>query len=52
MDLKNIVTDDERRKLNEIYPLLSAIKNKYFNLGRDIDKFFKLCDSIIGKEKK
>lgn len=51
MDLKNIITEDERKRLNDIYPLIATIKNKFFNCGRDLDKLFKLCDGIVGKDK-
>jgi hypothetical protein len=43
MELKNLITDDDRNTLHELRRLLPIIKSKYFSLGRDIDKFMQCC---------
>ena len=50
MDLQNLITNEDREVLHELHRILPVIKNKYFSLGRDIDKFMKLVD-MFGKPK-
>ena len=46
MDLKNLITEEDRGVLHELKRLLPIIKSKYFSLGIDIDKFMKACEKF------
>ena len=46
MELKNLITDEDRGVLHELKRLLPIIKSKYFSLGRDIDKFMQYCNKF------
>ena len=50
MNLQNLITNEDRQVLHELHRILPVIKNKYFSLGRDIDKFMRLVD-MFGKPK-
>jgi len=42
MDLKNLITDKDREILHELKKLIPSIKNRWFSMGRDMDKLMKL----------
>jgi hypothetical protein len=46
MDLKNLITDEDNRVLHDLKNLIPIVKNKWFSLGRDMDKLNKLVDSF------
>jgi len=49
-DFKNLLTDDEVEAVKQLRELIPIVKNKWFSLGRDIDKFMKLCDKFSPKK--
>lgn len=49
-DFKNLITDEDKKNIDEIGKIAPIIKNKWFSLGRDMDKLTKLLASLI-KEK-
>jgi len=51
-ELLNLLTDKERETLDALRRLVPSIKNQYFKLGRDIDKFLKLCEQLNKGENK
>jgi len=51
-ELLNLLTDKDRETLDAIKRLVPSIKNQYFKLGRDIDKFLKLCENFNKGENK
>ena len=53
MDLKNLITNEDREVLHELHRLIPVVKNKWFSMGRDMDKLMKLCNSFgVVKENK
>jgi hypothetical protein len=44
--LQNLITNEDREVIHELTRLTPIIKNKYFSLGRDIDRFMKLIGSF------
>ena len=45
---QNLVTDEQLHDLKELSTLAKGIKNKWFSMGRDWDRFVKLTDKIWG----
>ena len=43
MNINQLLSEEELQVLHEMCRLIPVIKNKYFNLGRDFDKFSKVC---------
>jgi len=52
MNINQLLSDEEVQILHDFCRLIPIIKNKYFNLGRDMDKFSKLCVKFEMMEKK
>ena len=51
MDLKNLITSEELQILHDICRQIPSIKNKWFSMGRDMDKFSKMCERLQRLEK-
>lgn len=41
-DGMNLITDDDLHAFKEAVLLMKSIKNRFFSLGRDLDKFLKV----------
>lgn len=41
----HLISEEEKKKYDELSSLAKVIKNKYFSLGRDLDKFVKLTEN-------
>jgi len=50
--LKNILSDEQAQILQELTALVPRIKNKFFSLGSDIDRFTKLLSKFNFNEAK
>ena len=44
--LQNLITNEDREVLHELHRLIPIVKNKWFSMGRDMDKLMKLCNSF------
>ena len=44
--LANLITNEDREVLHELHRLIPVVKNKWFSMGRDMDKLMKLCNSF------
>jgi hypothetical protein len=42
--LANLITNEDREVLHELKRIIPIVKNKWFGLGRDMDKLNKLID--------
>ncbi len=51
MDLNKIIPDEQLQILHDFCRLIPSMKNKFFNLGRDMDKFNKLCTKFEAMQK-
>ena len=46
---QNLYTDEEAKTIMELQALSKKLRNKYFSLGTDLDKFMKLIGKIENK---
>lgn len=46
MDLKNLITEEDKNVLHELKRIVPQLKNRWFSLGRDMDKLVKLCEKF------
>jgi hypothetical protein len=46
MNLNNLITDEDNKLIHDIKILALPMKNRWFALGRDVDKLVKLLEQL------